>query len=175
MSSRIIKILFNSAVGLYISLVCFNNIFSYSANFQFVSVIATMGDTFSKETNGWRSVNNVGLHHFLYISIITWELIIATLLWLGVFKMLKAYRTNAESFVKAKQFGAWGLSLGVLLWFTVFIAVGGEWFLMWQSKTWNALPTAFFLTICFLLFLIFHNQDETPVPLKGRLSLDRKS
>ena len=166
MNARLIKILFNSAVGMYISLVCFNNIFSYNANFQFVSVIATMGDTFSKETNGWRSVSNVGVHHLLYITIIGWEIIIATLLWLGVYKMIKAYRENAESFLQAKKFGAWGLSLGVLLWFTVFIAVGGEWFLMWQSKTWNALPTAFFLTICFLLFLIFHNQ-ESPCPPKA--------
>src|SRR5678809_1491287 len=107
MNARLIKILFNSAVGMYISLVCFNNIFSYNANFQFVSVIATMGDTFSKETNGWRSVSNVGVHHLLYITIIGWEIIIATLLWLGVYKMIKAYRENAESFLQAKKFGAW--------------------------------------------------------------------
>ncbi len=53
-----------------------------------------------------------------------------------------------------------GLSLGILLWFFVFGAIAGEWFLMWQSDEWNAQDTAYFLTGIFLLFLIFHTQKE---------------
>jgi predicted small integral membrane protein len=36
-----------------------------------------------------------------------------------------------------------GLTLGLLLWLVAFIAVGGEWFLMWQSAEWNGEEAAF--------------------------------
>ena len=160
MNSRLIKLLFSCAVGLYISLVCFNNVFDYSSNFPFVSMVAKMEDTFSKEKNGWRSINNSFLHHVLFILIVTWELLIAVLVWVGSFKMIRKLRAPAIEFKNAKNYTSFGLSLGVLLWFIVFIAIGGEWFLMWQSKIWNAQNTAFFLTCSFLLFLIHHNQED---------------
>ena len=160
MNNRLIKILFSCAVGLYISLVCFNNIFDYTSNFPFVSMVAKMEDTFSKERNGWRSINSVFLHHALFIFIVIWELSIAFLLWLGFFRMINKFRATTIEFKQAKKYTSLGLALGVLLWFIVFITIGGEWFLMWQSKTWNAQSTAFFLTCCFLLFLIHHNQED---------------
>jgi predicted small integral membrane protein len=36
----------------------------------------------------------------------------------------------------------------MLLWFTAFVTMGGEWFLMWQSKTWNGEEAAFRLFVC---------------------------
>jgi len=53
-----------------------------------------------------------------------------------------------------------GIAMGILLWFVFFIIIGGEWFLMWQSKNWNGQANAFFLTISFLLFLIYLNQPD---------------
>ncbi|MEJ7683431.1 MAG: DUF2165 domain-containing protein [Segetibacter sp.] len=135
MNSRLIKLLFSCAVGLYISLVCFNNVFDYSSNFPFVNMVAKMGDTFSKEKNGWRSINNSFLHYVLFILIVAWELLIAVLVWLGCFKMISKLRALAIEFKNAKKYTSFGLSLGVLLWFIVFITIGGEWFLMWQSKS----------------------------------------
>ena len=41
------------------------------------------------------------------------------------------------AFNAAKQYVVIGVGLGFLLWFTGFMVVGGEWFLMWQSKQWN--------------------------------------
>src|SRR5207237_1070782 len=83
------------------------------------------------------------------------------LLLFGTFKMISKFRSGAIEFINAKKYTAIGLSLGVLLWFMVFIAIGGAWFLMWQSKNWNAQSTAFVLTCCILLFLIHHNQSDT--------------
>ena len=161
MNSRWIKIFFSCMVGLYMSLVCFNNIFDYNTNFRFVSMVAKMDDTFSKQVNGWRSINNVLLHHVMFILIIAGELLIAILLLLGGLRMINKLNSETIEFKNAKKYTSLGLSLGVLLWFTVFITIGGEWFLMWQSKNWNAQGTAFLLTCCFLLFLIHHNQDDT--------------
>jgi predicted small integral membrane protein len=122
-------------------------------------MVSNMEDTFSK-MKGWRSVNNEVAQHVLYILIVAWELSIAVLLLLGSFKMINKFKATAPEFINAKKYTSFGLSLGVLLWFTVFIAIGGEWFLMWQSKSWNAQYTGFFLTCCFLLFLIHHNQED---------------
>ncbi len=160
MNSRLIKILFSGAVGIYISLVCFNNMFDYNSNFPFVSMVAKMEDTFSKERNGWRSINNVILHHAMFVLIVLWEISVAICVWLGFFKMLSKLKAATIEFKNAKKYTSFGLALGVLLWFTVFVAIGGEWFLMWQSKSWNAQGTACFLTCCFLLFLIYHSRDD---------------
>ena len=159
MNSRLIKIFFSCSVTLFISLVCFNNIIDYNSQFQFVHMVSNMEDTFSK-MKSWRSVNNEIVQHVLYILIVLWELSIAVLLLFGSFKMINKFKVTAPEFKKAKKYTSAGLSLGVLLWFTVFIAIGAEWFLMWQSKNWNAQYTAFFLTCCFLLFLIHHNQED---------------
>jgi len=33
--------------------------------------------------------------------------------------------------------------MSLLMWLVAFLSVGGEWFLMWQSKTWNGQEAAF--------------------------------
>ncbi|MEO5999205.1 MAG: DUF2165 domain-containing protein [Chitinophagaceae bacterium] len=159
MNSRLVKIFFSCSVALFITLVCFNNIIDHKSQFQFVHMVANMEDTFSN-MKSWRSVNNEVVQNVLYILIVAWELSIAVLMWLGAFKMITKFRADTTEFKIAKKFTSLGLSLGVLLWFTVFIAIAGEWFLMWQSKSWNAQYAAFFLTGCFLLFLINHNQED---------------
>ena len=41
-----------------------------------------------------------------------------------------------------------------------FMAVGGEWFLMWQSKTWNGQDAAARLFLFMGLSLLFLNQAD---------------
>ena len=40
------------------------------------------------------------------------------------------------------------------------LCVGGEWFQMWQSKTWNGQEAAFRFVACIGLVLIFLNQPD---------------
>jgi predicted small integral membrane protein len=160
MNSRQIKILFGTSVGLYMCLVCFNNITEYDSNFQFVQMVSTMEDVSSKERTGWRSINSETLHHIMYLFIILWEITIAVLITGGAFKMIKKLKSGAVEFNHAKKLLTTGLAVGVILWFGMFITIGGEWFLMWQSKNWNGQTTAFSLCICFLLFLIYLNQQD---------------
>ena len=160
MNNRLIKIFFGVSIGLYMLLVCFNNITDYDSNFQFVKMVSGMSDVFSKEKNGWRSISSGTLHHAMYLLIIGTEISIAVLVWAGVTSMIKELKSGAEEFKHSKKLLSLGLSMGVMLWFTLFISIGGEWFLMWQSKNWNGQQTAFLLSICFLLFLIHLNHDD---------------
>ena len=160
MNTRLFKILFGASIGLYMAIVCFNNITDYDSNFQFVRMVSSMSDVFSKEKTGWRSVNSEVFHHIIYLFIIAWELIIAILTTSGTIKMTRNLKSGTAEFNQSKKLLVTGLSFGVLLWFGMFITIGGEWFLMWQSKNWNGQNTAFSLCICFLLFMIYLNQHD---------------
>ena len=160
MNNRVIKIIFGTSISLYMFIVCFNNITDYDSNFQFVRMVSGMGDVFSKEKTGWRSINSETLHHIMYLFIIAWELTIAILTITGIFKMIKKVKSGSVEFNQSKKLLLTGLSLGVILWFGMFVTIGGEWFLMWQSKSWNGQNTAFLLCICFLLFSIHLNQRD---------------
>jgi predicted small integral membrane protein len=160
MHNRFTKIIFSAMAATYLLLVCMNNIFDYGANFQFVSHVTAMDDIFSKEKNGWRGFEAAWMHHLAYLLIIASELSIFAMLATGTMTMWKRRHADAGDFRHAGRFTAWGLTFGIVLWFSAFLTIGGEWFLMWQSKSWNAQTNAFLLTITLLLLLIHHNSDE---------------
>ena len=57
------------------------------------------------------------------------------------------------------------LTLSLLMWLLAFLAVGGEWFLMWQSKTWNGQDAAFrmFTVVGIVLVLVaLPDSEEQP-------------
>ena len=63
------------------------------------------------------------------------------LLWVGALRLLTAI--GGRNFDRAKAIAITGLSLGFLLYAVGFVCVGGEWFAMWQSNTWNGQEAAF--------------------------------
>lgn len=48
-----------------------------------------------------------------------------------------AQHLRKPDFDEAKTYAIAGLWIGELLWSFAFITVGGEWFMMWESTTWN--------------------------------------
>ena len=151
---RLSKILLLFMVGFYMFLVVLNNITDYDSNFAFVSNVMGMTETFSESPPSYRVISAPMAHHVFYIGIILTELSIMLLCMRGVWGLWKARKETNKVFAQAKTYGIYGLCLGLLLWFTGFIAVGGEWFLMWQSETWNGNPTAFRNSILFIVTLI---------------------
>src|ERR1700740_1993975 len=103
MNNRLIKIIFGASVGLYMAIVCFNNLSDYDSNFQFVRMVSGMGDVFSKERNGWRSINNETLHHVMYLFIIAWEVTVTMLITIGIFKMTGRLKSSAVEFNQSKK------------------------------------------------------------------------
>ncbi|TJZ57069.1 DUF2165 domain-containing protein [Streptomyces piniterrae] len=129
-------------VALYIALVAFGNITDFDTNQQFVRHVLSMDTTFKDEDLMWRAITSRSLQDAAYLAIIAWEtvaavvLIAATVLWgLGV-------RRGPGGVALARRVTTVGLVMVLLLFGAGFIAIGGEWFAMWQSEDWNGLDAA---------------------------------
>jgi predicted small integral membrane protein len=156
MTLRTIKLLLVFGVAIFYSLVVLNNITDYGSNYEFVRHVLMMDSTFPGNRGMWRAVNTPLLHTAFYVSIIIWETITMLLCWWGGFRMFQALRGTAAAFQHAKRVSIAALTLSLLMWLVAFLAVGGEWFLMWQSKSWNGQDAAFrmFTVIGIVLLLV---------------------
>jgi predicted small integral membrane protein len=67
---------------------------------------------------------------------------------------------GGAAFVRAKRVAIAGLVAALLMWMVAFLSVGGEWFLMWQSKTWNGEETAFRMFAVIGIVLVFLSLPE---------------
>jgi predicted small integral membrane protein len=140
---RYSKILITSASAFFLLLVVFNNTTDYGSNFQFVKHVLSMDTTFPGNSGMWRALPQPIVHHLFYASIILWEATCCVLIGLGTLRMWKARSADGPTWHKSKQLAALGLTISLLQWYVAFVSVGGEWFLMWQSRTWNGQDAAF--------------------------------
>ncbi|WP_217546765.1 DUF2165 domain-containing protein [Streptomyces sp. GbtcB6] len=124
------------SVALYIALVAFGNITDFGTNQAFVQHVLAMDTTFKDDDLMWRAITDKGLENAAYVAIIVWETVAALVLIAGTWLWVR--RDN----VRARRVSTYGLLMLVLLFGAGFIGIGGEWFSMWQSKTWNGLDAA---------------------------------
>ena len=84
------------------------------------------------------------------------------LCWWGAARMLRAFNAHAAEFDRAKNVAVAALTLGLMMWLVAFLSVGGEWFLMWQSKSWNGQDAAFrmFTVVGIVLLLVAQPERE---------------
>jgi predicted small integral membrane protein len=163
MTLRLAKLLLVFAVALFYTVVVFNNITDYNSNYQFVRHVLMMDSTLSGNRGMWRALNTPGWHTAFYVSIIAWESIVMLLCWWGGVRLARALSASAAVFMQAKRVSVAALTLGLLMWLVAFLDVGGEWFLMWQSKTWNGQDAAFrmFTVIGVVLLLLAQPDSDT--------------
>ncbi len=160
MISRLSKIALLVAVAFFFTLVVFNNTTDYDSNYQFVRHVLMMDSTFPNNRGMWRALNPAAFHTLFYCGIIATEAAIAVLSWWGTLRLVLAMREPQPVFQRAKQVGIAALTLGCLLWSVAFLSVGGEWFLMWQSKTWNGQDAAFRMFTILGITLIYLAAQE---------------
>ena len=160
MTLRTIKSALVFGVAIFYSLVVFNNITDYGSNYEFVRHVLMMDSTFPGNRGMWRAIHSPLLHTAFYLSIITWETITMLLCWWGGIRMAQALGGTATAFHQAKRVSIAALTLSLLMWLVVFLAVGGEWFLMWQSKNWNGQDAAFRMFTVVGIVLLFLAQPD---------------
>jgi predicted small integral membrane protein len=113
----------------------------------------------------WRALPSPSFHLAFYISIIAWEAATMILLWWGAIRLARAIRLPAARFNAAKSVPMMALTLSMLMWLVAFLAVGAEWFLMWQSHSWNGQEPAFrMFAVVGLVLLILMQPDADGQP-----------
>jgi predicted small integral membrane protein len=165
MMLRGIKAVLVAGVAVYYSLVVFNNLTDYDSNFQFVRHVLMMDSTFPGNRGMWRAINSPAWHTVFYLTIIAWEILTMTLCWWGTINLTRALRQPAADFHRAKRISLLALCFSLTMWLVLFLSVGGEWFLMWQSKSWNGQDAAFrmFMVVAIVL-LIVAQPDSVDLP-----------
>jgi predicted small integral membrane protein len=158
---RVSKIVLVFAVALFYTIVVFNNLTDYDSNYQFVRHVLMMDGTFPGNHGMWRAFNAPATHRLFYHSIIAWEALTMLLCWWGAARMLYAFNAAALEFERAKSVAIAGLTLSLLMWLVAFVTVGGEWFLMWQSRDWNGQEKAFrvFTVVGIVLLLVAQRES----------------
>jgi len=152
------KIVMTFALSAFAFLATFNNVTDYGSNFEFVKHVLSMDTTFQSAM--YRSIDVPALWHLAYWIIIAGEGLTFLLLFMGALKMFLARSAPAEEFDRSKRLMVAGAAAGFLVWFFLFMVVGGEWFLMWQSPTWNGQEAAFRFYMTILVVLVFVIQPE---------------
>lgn len=165
---RLSKVLLVSACAFYATLVAFGNLTDYDTNYHFVRHVLMMDTIYTDSKIYYRAVNSSSWQITAYVLIILAQTLTAILCWLGAYELLYKIRTSAYNFTRAKKIATAGLTMGFLTWQVAFMSIGGEWFGMWMSTTWNGVESAFRIFITFLLVLIYVAMPE-PAPDRFRL------
>ena len=152
---RLAKILMIAAVGAFAFMVTYDNIVDYGSNFEFVRHVLSMDTIFPDDALKDRAITDPRLWRAAYAAIIAAEALTALLLTIGVVALLRRLRASADAFNRAKGWAVAGLTVGFGVWFFGFLVVAGEYWAMWQSKTWNGQEAAFRFTMVILGVLIF--------------------
>jgi predicted small integral membrane protein len=160
MTLRTCKIVITALSFLYLLVVVFNNLADPNSNYQFVRHVLSMDTTFPGNALMNRAIHAPAVHKTFYATIITWEALCCLLIGAGTLRLWKARRAPAPEWKKAKVLASIGLTASLVQWYFAFMAVGGEWFLMWQSKIWNGQDAAFRLFVFVGLSLLFLNQAD---------------
>jgi len=159
---RTAKLLLLLSITLDSVLIVFDNLTDYNSNFQFVRHVLLMDTTFPGNHGMGRSIASPAVDSAFYVAIIAWEIVTAVVLAWGCVRLLRAVRQPAAAFHAAKSLPVLGLTLSLLMWLVAFLAIGGDWFLMWQSNVWNGQQAAsrnFTVFGIVLLFLVLPDSE----------------
>ncbi|MFE4588545.1 DUF2165 domain-containing protein [Streptomyces laurentii] len=129
-----------ATVALYMTLVAFGNITDFGTNQQFVQHVLSMDTTFKDPDLMWRAVESRALQNAAYVIVIVWETLAALVLLTATWFWITGLRRDAYD--RARAASTVGLVMVLLLFGAGFLAIGGEWFAMWQSSDWNGLDAA---------------------------------
>lgn len=149
-----------ASLGLMAFLIVMGNTTDYYSNYNFVEHVMKMDTVFPGSRLLYRSIQQPWVYHTGYIILILLEILMAWFCIQGSRDMFLNRREPAAVFYDAKRRAVIGLGIGMLIWFTGFEVLGGEWFAMWQSHTWNGLESANRIILFEMLVLILLHVKE---------------
>src|SRR3954454_16920732 len=156
---RLTKVIICLPVALFGLLVAADNVVDFDTNYAFVQHVLSMDTVPDKRLIG-RAITDPGTWRLSYIMIIAGEALTGLCFLAAAIAMLSHLRASPARFERAKRCALVGGAVGFLVWFLGFLVIGGEWFQMWQSPTWNGQQPAFRFVVVILAVLIFIMQPE---------------
>ena len=163
--ARIAKIVMITSLALFAGIVTVDNLIYYDANFEFVRHVLSMDTTFPGNTLLYRRLTSPALWNAAYWLIILGEGLTSLTLTVAAVALLRELRSEGARFNRSKRFVFIGAAVGFLVWFFGFMVVGGEWFQMWQSHSWNGQEAAFRFYLTTVGVLVFVNQSDDDLPV----------
>ena len=158
---RFAKTIAMAAIGLMALLIVIGNTTDYFTNYLFVEHVLKMDTIFPHSNLLYRSINSTFIFHVGYILLIIMEALMAFCCLKGSWLLFKNIKGNAVNFHAAKNWAVAGIIVGIVIWFLGFEVIGGEWFAMWQSNTWNGLGAAErILSFLVLVLILLHLKEE---------------
>ena len=166
--TRISKVIMVASLALFALLVTFDNLTDYDTNYAFVRHVLSMDTTFPGNALLCRRITSPVLWQAGYALIIVGEGLSGIALAVAAISLAWRLRSDSVRFNHAKRPVIIGAALGFLVWFFGFMVIGGEWFSMWQSPTWNGQEAAFRFYMTILAVLIFVTQPDGELSASGR-------
>jgi predicted small integral membrane protein len=130
--------------------------------------VMSMDTTFPGNALMYRAITTPALWHLAYAIIIAAEATAGLLYLVGAVQLFRARHASGAAFNRAKSGVIAASLLGFLIFFFIFMVIGGEWFAMWQSKDWNAQDAAFRFYMAVLGVLIFVSLPDGDLSPKGK-------
>jgi len=160
MIERLLKILLSGGLAVLCALITIGNIHDPATNMRFVEHVLSMDTLAPDSPLAIRAMPIPLFWRIAFWSIVAGEGIATALFAWGTVELMRARKSKARVFHQAKRLFFAGAGCAFLIWFVGFTAVGGEWFAMWQSQTWNGQQPAFRIIASILLVLIFVAQPD---------------
>ena len=155
MIERRLKIFMTAGVAALCTFIVAGNIQDPGSNLLFVQHVLSMDTIMPGSVLASHALPVPFLWPIVFWLIVLGEAATAVLFALGTIELVRARKEKAREFQAAKRFVYAGAGCGFLVWFLAFLAVGGEWFAMWQSQVWNGQQAAFRIIASVLLVLIY--------------------
>jgi predicted small integral membrane protein len=157
---RLAKAILCVPLALFGLLVAVDNVIDYGTNYAFVQHVLSMDTTFPGNALMGRAITNPSVWQLGYGAIIVAEALTGLCFLMAALTLMANLRAPPARFARAKTWAVVGGTVGFLVWFLGFAVIGGEWFQMWQSPTWNGQEPAFRFTMTILVVVIFIAQRE---------------
>jgi predicted small integral membrane protein len=130
-----------ATIALLMALIALGNLTNYDSNAAFVHHVLAMDTIFPGSHLLWRAITNPLAQTVAYDAIIAWESLTA-LVAIAATVRLAIGVADADRFAAATPLAVLGLTMVLVLFGAGFLTIGSEWFLMWQSSTWNGNESA---------------------------------
>ena len=143
MIERGLKIFMTGGVAMLCAFIVVGNIEDPGSNLVFVQHVLSMDTIMPVSAMASHALPIPVLWPIVFWLIVLGEAATTVLFALATVELVRARNRKARDFRAAKRFVYLGAGCGFLVWFLAFLAVGGEWFAMWQSQVWNGQQAAF--------------------------------